>query len=133
MLEAEASDRWASSIADTAQQTDQLARMLDRRLAEVAAGLDTLARISAEVGTTGVSQQRAADAQSAVAGRLAERAAALAAIAAEFRLPGDDDPDNPEAPRALPTPPVTGSTGLRAASAPPPPTSSAASPRPLPA
>lgn len=112
MLEAEASDRWALSITETAQATDGLARALDRRLTEVAAGLETLARVSAEVGETGVSQLRAADAQSAVAGRLAERAAALAAIAAEFRLPGDEDVTPPVSPA---TPPVGGAAPARPA------------------
>ena len=114
VLEAEASDRWAMRIAETAQATDALARSLDRQLTTVAAGLDTLARISAEVGETGVSQLRAADAQSAVAGRLAERAAALAAIAAEFKLPGDGDAGSGSAP--APTAPLPPGSARPAAS-----------------
>lgn len=103
--EAEASDRWALEITQAAQETDALARTLDRRLGEVAAGLDTLAQVGAAVGETGVSQLRAADAQSDVAGRLADRAAALAAIAAEFRLPGDPDAPVATAPTS-PRPPA---------------------------
>jgi methyl-accepting chemotaxis protein len=85
----EASDRFALRIADAAQATAELARLLDDRLGHVAAGLDTLARVADDVGATGVAQERAADAQGAVASRLAERASALASIAAEFKLPGD--------------------------------------------
>lgn len=87
----EASDRFALRITEAATATAELARVLDDRLGHVAAGLDTLARVADDVGATGVAQERAADAQGAVAARLAERAAALADIAAEFKLPGDGD------------------------------------------
>jgi len=104
VLEVEAGDRWTASITEAAQATDGLARDLDRRLGAVATGVHALARISADVGDTGISQLRAADAQGDVASRLARRAVALAAIAAEFRLPGDADgltsppPDAPDDP-----------------------------------
>jgi methyl-accepting chemotaxis protein len=85
------SDEWALASAETARQADQLARALQAQLVRVTDRLDQLLAISHELEQTGKSQLRSADAQGAVAARLATRATELAAIAAEFRLPGDGD------------------------------------------
>ncbi|MDX2183662.1 MAG: methyl-accepting chemotaxis protein [Gemmatimonadaceae bacterium] len=85
------SDEWALASAETARQADQLSRALQAQLVRVTDRLDQLLAISHELDQTGKSQLRSADAQGAVASRLAARATELAAIAAEFRLPGDSE------------------------------------------